>query len=85
MAGDLWRHSALHPPKPLADVLGLVFVLPADHAWHHSAGEPNINFGANLKVWDQLHGTWRAHDALPETLGVPLELSLGRKLMWPFP
>ncbi len=81
---DLWRHSSLQPPAPLARVLGLALILPDDHAWHHSDTELHANYGANLRWWDQLHGTWYPSDAPPQTLGVQTKLSLGRKLFWPF-
>ena len=56
---DMWRHSATGP-RPggrTHRVLGLVFILPGDHAWHHARGGRG-NYGANLSVWDRLHGTY---------------------------
>ena len=86
---DLWRHSALGP-RPgswLERLLAPVLVLPADHAWHHGRDTVDQNFGANLKLWDRLHGTlhpWDGDADLP-ALGVPSELDLVRSLLWPFP
>ena len=87
---DLWRHSDLDLPAGgrLERLLGLVLVLPRDHAWHHAADAPPGNFGQNLNVWDRLFGTWLGAPAFagrPERLGVPTTLSLPRRLLWPFP
>lgn len=82
---DLWRHSALGPRQDglLDRLLSPWLVLPRDHAWHHGSATVDRNFGANLKVWDRLHGTWQAPEGTP-ALGVPLEMSLAKKLFWPF-
>ncbi|HEY9749755.1 MAG TPA: sterol desaturase family protein [Allocoleopsis sp.] len=82
---DLWRHSAIAP-----DPQGLLYrwlspclVLPQDHAWHHAQIQ-GCNYGANLKLWDQLHGTYYECDRAPETLGMETNLTLAQKLFWPF-
>jgi sterol desaturase/sphingolipid hydroxylase (fatty acid hydroxylase superfamily) len=80
---DLWRHSSLHPPAWLARWLRGWLILPADHHRHHGASIPLGNFGANLAVWDRLHGTWLGETA-PEPLGRPDPHPL-RSLVWPFP
>lgn len=54
---DLWRHSGTQTPR-LFKFLGFIFILPEDHEWHHSQDKNNINFGANLNIWDRLHGTF---------------------------
>lgn len=82
---DLWRHSELQPWPWLERLLSPIFILPRDHAWHHASEFSHCNFGANLKLWDQLHGTWKPSEAFPESLGVPSELSLTRQLLWPYP
>lgn len=81
---DLWRHSCLEPPRALARLLDPWLVLPRDHAWHHEAGVPRKNFGANLKIWDRLHGTYLPSEAPPAMLGRPVGMGLLRQLLFPF-
>lgn len=82
---DLWRHSALGP-KPhgwFYRVISPWLVLPQDHAWHHAQQATSCNFGANLKLWDQLHGTARTCPEFPETLGIDTSLGFWQKLLYP--
>jgi sterol desaturase/sphingolipid hydroxylase (fatty acid hydroxylase superfamily) len=82
---DLWRHSAIAPDLDclLARVSSPWLVLPQDHAWHH-AQTKGCNYGANLKLWDKLHGTYHQSDRAPETLGLQTNLTLVQQLFWPF-
>src|SRR6478672_4016488 len=82
---DLWRHSAIAPtPQSVAcRWLSPWLVLPQDHAWHHARIQ-GCNYGANLKLWDQLHGTYHECDRAPEILGIETSLTLSQKLFWPF-
>ncbi|MBD1862560.1 MULTISPECIES: sterol desaturase family protein [Trichocoleus] len=82
---DLWRHSAIAPdPQSLIYCwLSPWLVLPQDHAWHHAQPQ-GCNYGANLKLWDQLHGTYYECDRAPEALGIETNLTLSQKLFWPF-
>lgn len=73
---DLWRHSPLIPPPPLRRALSWILVTPHEHAWHHSRSRTEVNFGANLTLWDRLHGTFEASDALPGQLGLELPVTL---------
>jgi sterol desaturase/sphingolipid hydroxylase (fatty acid hydroxylase superfamily) len=83
---DLWRHSELSPRLGGAvdSLLGRVLVLPRHHAWHHAADEVEANYGANVSVWDKLHGTFSDRGAAPARLGVNVGLPLWRQLWWPF-
>ncbi len=84
---DLARHSPLSLAgfPTLERSVGLVLVLPHDHARHHtSSPDDHGNYGANLVWWDKLHGTYRKARGLPEPLGVAIELGLARSLLWPF-
>jgi sterol desaturase/sphingolipid hydroxylase (fatty acid hydroxylase superfamily) len=83
---DLWRHSPFGPRRGSAlwRVLSLVFITPSDHAWHHASGDAaHGNYGANLSVWDRLHGTWNRDAAEPRAVGIAVSLSLARQLFWP--
>ncbi|HMV67713.1 MAG TPA: sterol desaturase family protein [Myxococcota bacterium] len=82
---DLWRHSELHPPAAVARWLRPWLILPEDHARHHGASAPRGNFGANLKLWDRLHGTALPSGPPEEPLGVPPLGSIPRTLLWPAP
>ena len=86
---DLWRHSSLIINKNcwLHYCLNSWLILPQDHRLHHhKIGKGN--FGANLKLWDKIHGTY-LEDTLPNQLsissviGIKLELTLWQKLFWP--
>jgi len=79
---DLWRHSRLN--TWLNKFLSAWLILPQDHAWHHGSESFNCNYGANLKIWDKLHGTYYESEELPDAIGISTELSLSQKLLFPF-
>ncbi|MGL5065559.1 MAG: sterol desaturase family protein [Microcoleus sp.] len=83
---DLWRHSQLTIPANswLYRYLSPSLILPQDHAWHHSSEFPNCNYGANLKLWDRLHGTYYQSNELPSAIGTATSLNLTQKLLFPF-
>lgn len=81
---DLWRHSPLDPPESVARVLRGWVVLPRDHAWHHAGDGRHGNYGANLMVWDRLHGTYRGGADAPDALGIAPEGSLTDELVRPW-
>lgn len=81
---DLWRHSAADLPAWAEAPLAPWLVLPQDHAWHHASGPDRGNYGANLKIWDRLHGTFHAAGEAPAGLGIPSALPLWKKLVWPW-
>ena len=81
---DLWRHSALDPPEILSRALGVLFVMPRDHAWHHAGDGTHGNYGANLVVWDHLHGTRFAQARSPEQLGLPVSGALADEILRPW-
>jgi len=82
---DLWRHSLLGPSShsKLCSALSPWLVLPQDHALHHSH-QHSYNFGANLKVWDRLHGTSKHAASFPCKIGVQTSLTFWQKLLFPF-
>lgn len=65
---DMIRHSGLQTPKRM-QFLGRIFILPEDHEWHHALSREGINYGANLNVWDRLHGTFYRSKERPSILG----------------
>ncbi|OCQ99785.1 sterol desaturase [Oscillatoriales cyanobacterium USR001] len=83
---DLWRHSQLiiSSNSWLYRFLSPWLILPQDHAWHHSSQFFNCNYGANLKLWDRLHGTYYNNDRLPNRIGITTSLTLTQKLLFPF-
>lgn len=82
---DLWRHSQLGPaPRSLLfRLLSPWLTLPQDHALHH-AQHHRCNFGANLKIWDRLHGTCKQATRYPQTLGTKTTFGFWQKLLYPF-
>lgn len=83
---DLWRHSRLMIAANswLYGFLSLWLILPQDHAWHHCRESPHANYGANLKIWDKLHGTYYESQDLPTAIGIPVSLTLKQKIFFPF-
>lgn len=83
---DLWRHSSFTPKQNswLYRYLSPWLILPQDHAWHHSKNCIAANYGANLKLWDIIHGTYYESDKVPDSLGIKSSLSLTKKLFLPF-
>jgi sterol desaturase/sphingolipid hydroxylase (fatty acid hydroxylase superfamily) len=83
---DLWRHSnfGITGKSWLYYCLYSWLILPQDHAWHHASHENGGNYGANLKIWDKIHGTYLDYDDFPDSLGVETKLSLSQKLLLPF-
>ena len=83
---DLWRHSNFTPylDSWVYCCLSPWLILPKDHAWHHSELCIQYNYGANLKFWDIIHGTYYEFDNLPNSLGIKNSLSFTRKLFLPF-
>lgn len=81
---DLWRHGpqGTHAPVWLKR-LSIVLITPHEHHWHHSREKAGINFGANLSIWDRLHGTLYSPENAPKTFGNDVDLSLIRKLLAP--
>jgi sterol desaturase/sphingolipid hydroxylase (fatty acid hydroxylase superfamily) len=82
---DLWRHSqlAIAPQSWLFRLLSPWLILPQDHAWHHASDSGCRNYGANLKIWDKLHGTYYYCKEPPASLGIPTTLTLTQKLLYP--
>ncbi|MCF8059908.1 MAG: sterol desaturase family protein [Bacteriovoracaceae bacterium] len=81
---DCWRHSVVFPKKLQSFFSRRLFLItPIDHAWHHSQ-EINSNFGANLNIFDKLHGTFQDHEDYPKRLGVSENLSIWQKLIYPY-
>lgn len=83
---DLWRHSQLIIPTNswLYGFLSPWLILPQDHSWHHSSQFFNCNYGANLKLWDRLHGTFYGNSELRTEIGRTTSLTLMQKLLFPF-
>lgn len=77
---DLWRHSSMAVPTRARRALSLAMITPHEHAWHHSTSRHDVNFGANLSIWDRMHGTYAAPDEAPGSLGVNLDGSAMRGL-----
>ncbi|MDM9382313.1 sterol desaturase family protein [Chlorogloeopsis sp. ULAP01] len=83
---DLWRHSKFSPQPQsfLYQWLSPWLILPSDHAWHHGSESVHVNYGANLKIWDRLHGTYHTSEQAPCSLGIQSNFSLIQKLLSPF-
>ena len=80
---DLWRHSSFYPQGWLYACLNPCFILPQDHTQHHANEIFHCNYGANLKWWDQWHGTYKETLVIPEILGIKTDLTLIQKLFYP--
>lgn len=82
---DLWRHSYLSPKSEskLYRFISLFLITPIDHAWHHSRSKSRVNFGANINIWDKIHGTFYDGDEFPNDLGFKIKGTLFTKLFRP--
>lgn len=83
---DLWRHTTFSP-RPgswLSRLLRWTLITPREHGWHHSRDRRDCNFGGNLALWDRLHGTYYSPERNVDVFGANLQLSLKRKLLFPF-
>jgi sterol desaturase/sphingolipid hydroxylase (fatty acid hydroxylase superfamily) len=82
---NFWSHTEYNLPKHsiLEKVLGSIFILPSDHAWHHSREESSVNFGTFLSVWDRLHRTLHRPGRSPTAFGEEKEVSVWKQLVWP--
>jgi sterol desaturase/sphingolipid hydroxylase (fatty acid hydroxylase superfamily) len=82
---NFWSHTHYNLPQGsvLAKILGSIFVLPMDHAWHHSREEPGVNFGTFLNIWDRFHGTFHRPGTLPKAYGEEKHVSFWKQLVWP--
>lgn len=82
---DAWRHSKLELRIPLLQkILENILITPKEHAWHHSKKHFQKNYGANLVIWDKIHGTYAYEPQYPNDLGIPIEGSLSTKLFFPW-
>lgn len=84
---DLWRHAELETKnRKLENFLSryLFIVTPADHGTHHDR-RAKFNFGANLNIFDKIHGTYRSPSRdVWKNLGIKTHLSLFREIFYPF-
>lgn len=83
---DLWRHTPF-APKPgsfFHRLLSVILITPHEHSWHHSSDRTDKNFGANLSVWDRIHGTYHSPALQPQSFGIESNLNIKRKLLFPF-
>lgn len=55
---DLWRHSGVRHPELINKSLNWLLIMPGQHVVHHSVTGRTKNYGANLCLWDKLHGTY---------------------------
>ncbi len=83
---DLWRHSEIEPKANnfITNFLSPWLILPRDHAWHHSNDSTIGNYGANLKIWDRVHGTYFTNNLAPMNLGITTKLTMIQKIFFPF-
>ncbi len=83
---DLWRHSGFNVnlnSNNSIQYLWWLLITPNDHSWHHSSNKYDVNFGANLTLWDRMHGTFfRAIDKTPK-IGTKTKLNLFKTLFFP--
>ena len=84
---DLWRHSpvgktSINFQRFLSQYLFLI--TPAEHAVHHTR-KARTNFGANLNLFDKIHGTHEAAKKFDwDHLGIATNLDLKGDLFFPW-
>lgn len=82
---DLWRHSGFNNARlsNFYRLLSILFITPHEHHWHHSKDTESTNFGANLCIWDKLHGTYVSGPTWPENYGISDHLNLFKEFLYP--
>lgn len=82
---NFWTHTrySFSRESRLYRSLSLVFILPQEHLWHHSASHSNTNFGTVFSLWDRLHRTRYAPMQLPESYGSDYIPGAFRQLLLP--
>ncbi len=82
---DLWRHTGFRNQRldSIYKRMSWIFITPYQHQWHHGQKAENLNFGANLSLWDQLHGTYRGSLEAPKAFGLQESLKLTREFLFP--
>lgn len=70
---DVYRHSSLTSRGNtwIACALRSVLVTPEEHAVHHREPALHANYGANLRIWDRIHRTYRAPGTDSGVYGAP--------------
>jgi sterol desaturase/sphingolipid hydroxylase (fatty acid hydroxylase superfamily) len=86
---DLWRHSNLYPSESkniLFKTIDWVLITPRSHSWHHSRNQFKSFYGANLAIWDHLHGSYKKEllASYPDRVGIPMNKSLKDMLLTPW-
>jgi sterol desaturase/sphingolipid hydroxylase (fatty acid hydroxylase superfamily) len=83
---DVWRHSgwSWNRQNPVVRALRQILIDPQDHEWHHSQERFHINYGANLNLWDRLHGTFYRSERRPQKVGVVLQGSFWKQFLTPW-
>ena len=83
---DLWRHSgwSWQRENKLVRFLRSFLIDPQDHEWHHSEDKFHINYGANLNIWDRMHGTFHRSPQRPENVGIKSEATFKEQFLTPW-
>lgn len=80
---DIWKHSTPKLKSLQIFLSKYLFIMsPIDHSWHHSH-KIDKNYGANINLFDKIHGTYLYENKFPTKLGLGTNLSLWQKLMYP--
>ena len=82
---DLYRHCGIPTRGGRWErIVGILLVTSRQHAAHHARDFTAWNFGANLTLWDRLHGTFLADAPAGAPLGIASPLPPFRQLFLPF-
>lgn len=81
---DLWRHSGIDHGTRFNQLAGAVFITPAHHVLHHSVTGRTRNYGANLSIWDRLHGTFSNEYVMNNNLEKLSDKNVWKELLFPW-
>lgn len=83
---DVWRHSGWKWSREnfVVQTLRTFLIDPYDHEWHHSNEKFHVNYGANLNIWDRIHGTFYRNPERPRVLGVSTDDSFWKQFITPW-
>jgi sterol desaturase/sphingolipid hydroxylase (fatty acid hydroxylase superfamily) len=78
---DLFRHARINFAVPILDS---ILIMPGEHHRHHDADKPEANYGANLKCWDKLFGTFEKAEQFPTVYAGSSRPSFQTQLLFPW-
>lgn len=81
---DIWRHSGMDHGSKFNQIIGSILITPTQHVLHHAVSGRTKNYGANLSIWDRIHGTFSDEYVLNQNLEKLSGKNVWRELFFPW-